>query len=81
MNKINIRAEYKEERKQKKFVSSHYSEVCLIHREAGGWRCVSGLMLFIAFVAELLSCVRLFVIPRAVARQVSWFMGFPRQEY
>ena len=51
MNKINIRVEYKEEKKQKKFLSSHYSEVCLIHTEvAGGWRCVSGLTLFIAFV-------------------------------
>ena len=31
--------------------------------------------------AQLLSCVRLFAIPRTVARQAPLAIGFPRQEY
>ena len=40
--------------------------------------CVSYLK---AFVASLLSCVPLFVMPWTVAHQAPVFMGFPRQEY
>ena len=74
------------------FRGRHYSLILLIEKEKGSsmqrralflphyWKCESSLH-DVCVWAQLLSCVRLFAIPRTVAHQAPLAIGFPRQEY